>query len=77
MPGLCERADTLWPSGGGLIVGGYSSAFDDLLASGRDALDKMTGRADGDAEEAPVAQPAGDEVIEGTARGIPFRLRVR
>ena len=64
---------------------GYSSAFDDLLAQGRQELDRMTGRTGAEAPAAPAASapqataPArgdGARTIEGTARGIPFRLKV-
>lgn len=63
---------------------GYSSAFDDLLAQGRQELDRMTGRGDpapagaAPAPADPVVAGAGRRgvTIEGTARGIPFRLRV-
>jgi len=63
----------------------YASAFDELLASGRQELDRMTGRRtpapDAPAPAETTSQkpeaPAGAAVIEGTARGIPFRLRVK
>lgn len=64
---------------------GYSSAFDDLLARGRQELDRMTGRdepAPARTASAPADQPPaagagkGGATIEGTVRGIPFRLRI-
>ena len=63
----------------------YASAFDDLLASGRQQLDQMTGRPPPSSAAPPLARaaavepepPAEGTVVEGIARGVPFRLRVR
>ena len=66
----------------------YSSAFDDLLASGRQQLDALADRPSDRPQPTPAAAVRAEvpveerrrgrgAVIEGTSSGIPFRLRVR
>ena len=60
----------------------YASAFDKLLAEGRQELAEMTGAASerqpkGAAGAAPAHDPEPERTYEGTSRGVPFRLTVR
>ena len=55
------------------------SPFEELLAEGRRQLDAMTGRrGDPAPSRDPVGEPApqAPRAIQGTVRGIPFRLNL-
>ena len=55
-----------------------SSAFDDLLAAGRQELDELAGRpAEAPPQDPPAPANPPEGIYQGTAGGTPFRLKVK